>query len=61
MSRDGWLPSGVTNADIDRAAQGEEPRLWHCPACHAVNTEEEVRCSLCHHPLDDDAIWEEDI
>lgn len=30
MSRDGWLPPGVTNADIDRAAPGQDEPPFYC-------------------------------
>jgi rubrerythrin len=61
MSKDGWLPPGVTDADIDRAAPGyydeelEEPRLWHCSACGTPNDRaEDWYCSVCHKLFDED-------
>jgi hypothetical protein len=54
MSRDGWLPPGVTHADIDRAA--EDPNgLWWCSACGAANTvEHDWRCSCCWKEYDEE-------
>lgn len=41
----GWLPPGVTDADIDRAAPGyyDEPtKIYVCDNCQRSGTEDEV-------------------
>jgi hypothetical protein len=61
MSRDGWLPPGVTDADIDRTAEPdyEHWRTWHCTACGQANGYEDIRCTQCHKEFEPDVDdWE---
>lgn len=45
MSRDGWLPPGVTDADIDRACERYED-LFYC-----VLERDRTQCTLRHCAL----------
>jgi hypothetical protein len=50
MSRDGWLPPGVTDADIDRAMEPFEPFYCVNSKCHCAELGL-AQCELCE--------WEE--
>ena len=59
MSTDGWLPPGVSDADIDRAAQG--PDLWPCKwnengFCETCGAGPNDGCEFPDDP--DDDIWD---
>lgn len=51
MSRDGYLPPGVSHEDVERAAgawEDEEVRYCACPCqCSAVVEDEDTRCAMC--------------
>jgi len=46
MSVDGWLPPGVTDADIDRALEGFEPFYCVNAKCHCAKRGL-AQCQLC--------------
>jgi len=51
MSRDGWLPPGVSHEDVERAAGAwdeEEVYCCACPCpCCAPVEDEDTRCPMC--------------
>jgi hypothetical protein len=49
MSTDGWLPPGVTDADIDRAAQPHDPDALPCRWEKVSGV-----CMICGAGIDDE-------
>ena len=46
MSRDGWLPPGVTDKDVDDAIQTQTEET-ECPSCHEPVEDWWSYCAVC--------------